>query len=114
MSAVDEKVNEVLRMMYNIVDIGRLFGKAEAYQHMFEVLRKSNLRTSNPKLVLNTICMSLDSSSDVLERGKNFIEESSHTMATQVDTLENVQEYGNIVAVSVCGHRNSIQPTRHL
>src|SRR3990170_1648720 len=87
MSTVDEKVNKVLRMMYDIVDIGRLFGKAEAYQYMFDQLKKSNLKTSNPKLVLNTLCLSLDSGSDVLERTRSYLEETSPTMTKQLGIL---------------------------
>ena len=89
MSTVDEKVNKVLRMMYDIVDIGRLFGKAEAYQYMFDQLKKSKLKTSNPKLVLNTLCLSLDSGSDVLEKTRNYLEETSPTMTKQLGILLN-------------------------
>ena len=87
--STQEKVNQVLRMMYDVLDVGRLFGKAEAYQYMFDLLKKSHFITSNPKLMLNTICLSLDSGSDSLEKARNYLKDSSPTVTKQVDILIN-------------------------
>ena len=84
-----ERVNETIRIMNEVLDMGRLFGKAEAYEYMLDLLKKSHFKTSNPKLVLNTVCLSLDSVNDSLEKAKNFIKDSSPTVAQQIDTMIN-------------------------
>ena len=84
-----ERIDETIRIMNEFLDMGRLFGKAEAYEFMLDLLKKSHFKTSNPKLVLNTVCLSLDSLNDSLEKAKNFIKDSSPTMAQQIDTMIN-------------------------
>jgi len=86
----EEKVNETIRMLNEVLDMGRLFGKAEAYEYMLDLLKKAHFKTSNPKLVLNTVCLFLDSLNDSLEKARNFIKDSSPTMAQQVDTMINI------------------------
>lgn len=82
-----EKVNNTLRMMNDVFDAGRLWGKAEAYDYMIDILKKSHLKNSNPKLVLQTFCLALDSGTDALEKVRNFLQDSSPTMTNEIDIL---------------------------
>ena len=82
-----EKVNQVLALLNDIVDIGRLWGKAEAYEYMVDLFKKSRFKTSNPELVLNTLCLCLDSASDALEKAEKFAKDTSRTVAHQINIL---------------------------
>ena len=89
-----ERVDKVLKFFSEYFDLGRLYGNAEAYDYMVDVLEKSNLKTSNPKLLLNTICLGLDSICDALEKTNNFVRTESPTLATQFSLL--IQEIATL------------------
>jgi len=82
-----EKVNNILRFFNDLVEIGRLWGKAEAYEYMVDFLKKSRFKKSNPKLVLNGLCLCLDSACDALEKSQKFVEDVSPTVAQQISIL---------------------------
>ena len=82
-----ERVNKILRIFNEYLDLGRLMGNAEAYENMVNLLVKSNLKASNPKLVLNTVCLGLDYICDTLEKSNRFIETESPTLARQFSIL---------------------------
>ena len=84
-----EEVNEFLRSLYDVLDVGRLWGKTEAYEYMVNLLEKSRFKTTNPKILLETICLCLDSSNDALEKVNKFMEEWSPTIARQTSILIN-------------------------
>jgi len=84
-----EKVDIVLRLINDVFEIGTFWGKAEAYEYMVKRLKKSHLKTSKPKLVLNTLCLSLDSASDALEKSNRFVKEGSPTASQQINILIN-------------------------
>lgn len=82
-----ERVNKILRIFNEYLDLGRLMGNAEAYESMVDLLVKSNLKASNPKLVLNTVCLGLDYICDTLEKLNRFIETESPTLARHFSLL---------------------------
>ena len=82
-----EKVNNILRFFNDLVEIGRLWGKAEAYEYMVDFLKKSHFKKSNPKLVLNGLCLCLDSACDALEKCMKYVEDASPTVTQQMSIL---------------------------
>lgn len=84
-----ERVNKVLRSFYDILDMGRFWGKAEAYEYMIHLLEKSRFKKTNPKLLLNTLCLCLDSANDALEKSMRAIKDWSPTIAQNISILIN-------------------------
>jgi len=84
-----EKVNKVLRPIYHVLDVGRLWGKTEAYEYMVDLLRKSHFKKTNPKLLLTTLCLCLDSGSDALEKANKYTKDVSPTLTRQISILIN-------------------------
>lgn len=91
-----EKMNMMLGFFNDLTEIGRLWGKAEAYEYMHDLLKKSRLKNSNPKLLLNTLCLCLDSACDALEKCQKYVENVSPTATKQIslmiDTLSTLSD----------------------
>jgi len=82
-----EKANAMIGFFNDLTEIGRLWGKAEAYEYMQDLLKKSRLKNSNPKLLLNTLCLCLDSACDALEKCQKYVEDVSPTVTKQISIM---------------------------